>query len=55
MDGLTSERSQGLRLTLSVKGWRRWKQGVTKGELLAHARGLNIGSKEVLLVPRMNG
>jgi hypothetical protein len=28
---------------------------VTKGEVLACARGLNIGSKEVLLVPRVNG
>ena len=28
---------------------------VTKGELLAYAWGLNIGSKQVLLVPLMNG
>jgi len=46
---------KAVRLVLSMKGWRRWKQGVTKGELLAYARGLNIGSKQVLLVPRVNG
>ncbi len=28
---------------------------VTKSELLAYAWGLNIGSKQMLLVPLMNG
>jgi hypothetical protein len=47
MDGPTSERSQGCETDFVYERLDEMEASVTKGELLAYAWGLHIGSKQV--------